>query len=429
MNNLKSALTCSNCTKIFKHPVELPCKHNVCKEHLIEKNVQKQNKIKCVECKQEYQVKDNEFKSVELFKKLLDDQLYLSDEEISLKQKIEDSIRVFYQLYEEFLLGKTSLDLSCHNHFQELRFQIDEHREELKAKIDKVALEMIDKTKQLEAKYLTSLNAISVETNKTLELEIKETEEAFRNPTILIESIREMQCKQEDAVKMIKIKLDELRQANDHLKASNEFKANLSFSQDSFGSLTLNEYPKSDPFKSLILTGLQPMQLIKLCEFSTEDKWSLLYRGSRDGFEPSDFHLRCDGKSPTLTIYKAKESSFIFGAYTTGVWHQSNTFISDSKAFLFSLTNKDDEPCKMNIDPYQSHHAIFGGTEHGPSFGYGDICFLRNPNTKYNSYSKLGTSYNHPRYTEGSNEIKCFLAGSYKFQLSEIEVYQKNDLF
>jgi hypothetical protein len=216
-------------------------------------------------------------------------------------------------------LGKTSIDLNCHNHFQELRFQIDEHREELKAKIDKVALEMIDKTKQLEAKYLMSLNAISVETNKTLEIEINETEEAFRNPTILIESIKDMQCKQEDAVEMIKVKLDELRQANDHLKASNQFKPNLSFSQDLFGSLTLNDYSKSDPFKSLILTGLQPYQLIQLCEFSTKDKWSLLYRGSRDGFEPRDFHSKCDGKSPTLTVYKAQESSFIFGGYTTGV--------------------------------------------------------------------------------------------------------------
>jgi hypothetical protein len=358
MNKLKSSLTCSYCSKIFKNPVELPCKHNVCKDHLTEKDVQKLNKIKCVQCKQEYQVKDNEFKSVEFLKKLFDDQHYLSDEEISLKQKIEESIRVFYQLYEEYLLGKTSLDLNCHNHFQELRFQIDEHREELKVKIDEVALEMIDKTKQLESKYLMSLNAISVETNKTLELEIKETEEAFRNPTILIESIKEMQSKQKDALEMIKVKLDKLRQANDHLKESNQFKANLSFSQDSFGSLTLNEYPISDPFKSLILTGEQPYQLLKLYEFSTKDKWSLLYRGSRDGFEPNEFHSRCDGKSPTLTIYKAKESSYIFGGYTTGVWHQLDEFISDSNAFLFSLTNKDNEPCKMNIDPNQSQYAI-----------------------------------------------------------------------
>ena len=101
-----------------------------------------------------------------------------------------------------------------------MRFKIDEQRENLKAKIDEVALEMIDKTKQLEAKYLMSLNTKSVETNKTLEIEIKETEEAFRNPTLLIESIREMQRKQEDALKMIKLKLDKLQQANDHMKAS-----------------------------------------------------------------------------------------------------------------------------------------------------------------------------------------------------------------
>jgi hypothetical protein len=426
MNKLKITCTCSYCSKIFKNPLELPCKHNVCKDHLTEKDVQKLNKIKCVECKQEYQVKDNEFKSVEFLKKLFDDQLYLSDEETSLKQKIEESIRVFYQLYEEFLLEKTSLDLNCHNHFQELRFQIDEQRESLKAKIDKVALEMIDKTKQLEAKYLTSLNAISIETNKTLEIEIKETEEAFRNPTILIESIREMQRNQENTAEMIKIKLDELKKANDHLKTANEFKANLSFSQDSFGSLTLNEYSKSDPFKSLILRCGQPYQLIKLCEFSTKDKWSLLYRGSRDGFEPNDFHSKCDGKSPTLTIYKAKESSYIFGGYTTGVWHQSNVYISDSKAFLFSLTNKDDEPCKLNIDPNQSVHAIYGGPDYGPSFGHNcDIGIYKNPNTGKGSYSNLGSSYNHPRYTKGSNDLNSFLAGSYEFQLSEIEVYLK----
>jgi len=426
MKKLKLTLTCSYCSKIFKTPVELPCNHSVCKEHLAENDVKKQNIIKCVECKQEFQVHDNEFKSVEVLKKLLDDQLYLSDEETSVKQKIEDSIRMFYQLYEEFLLGKNSLDLNCHNHFQELRFQIDEHRENLKAKIDEVALEMIDKTKQLEAKYLTSLNAISVESNKTLDIEIKETEEAFRNPTLLIESIREMQRKQEDDVEMIKLKINELRSANDYLKESNEFKPNLSFRQDLFGSLFLTEYSMSDPFKSRILTGEQSMQLIQLCEFSAEDNWSLLYRGSRDGFEPSNFHAKCDGKTPTLTIFKAQESSYIFGGFTTGVWHKSNSYITDSNAFLFSLTNKEDKPCKMDINPNRSQYATYGGTQFGPTFGHGsDINIHKNPNTEKSSFSKLGSSYIHPLFIKGTSEIQSFLAGSQEFQLSEIEVYQK----
>jgi hypothetical protein len=59
MNKLKSTLTCSYCSKIFKDPIELPCKHNLCKEHLAEDSVVKQNRIECVECKQEFQVKNN----------------------------------------------------------------------------------------------------------------------------------------------------------------------------------------------------------------------------------------------------------------------------------------------------------------------------------------------------------------------------------
>jgi hypothetical protein len=101
-------------------------------------------------------------------------------------------------------------------------------------------------------------------------------------------------------------------------------------------------------------------------------------------------------------------------------------YIADSNAFLFSLTNKDDEPCKMNIDPNQSKNAIFCGPQYGPSFGYNyDICIRQDPFTGKSAFSRLGNSYIHPRYTQGSNEIQSFLAGSHYFQLSEIEVYQK----
>ncbi len=40
-------------------------------------------------------------------------------------------------------------------------------------------------------------------------------------------------------------------------------------------------------------------------------------------------------------------------------------------------------------------------------------------------YSNLGCSYKHPQYAYETNEAKSFLAGSHKFQLDEIEVYQK----
>jgi hypothetical protein len=39
------------------------------------------------------------------------------------------------------------------------------------------------------------------------------------------------------------------------------------------------------------------------------------------------------------------------------------------------------------------------------------------------SYSRLGNAYNHPQYAYGTKEAKSFLAGSYQFQLDEIEIY------
>jgi hypothetical protein len=41
------------------------------------------------------------------------------------------------------------------------------------------------------------------------------------------------------------------------------------------------------------------------------------------------------------------------------------------------------------------------------------------------SYSNFGYAFKHPHYEEGTNEAKSFLAGSHRFQLAEIEVYQK----
>ena len=99
MNRKKSSLTCSYCWKIFKDPIELPCGHNLCKEHLVEKG---ENKIKCIECKSEFKVRDNDFRLNNSVKKQLDDHVYLSDEEFSIKKQIEDSIRQFFEMYEQF---------------------------------------------------------------------------------------------------------------------------------------------------------------------------------------------------------------------------------------------------------------------------------------------------------------------------------------
>jgi hypothetical protein len=425
MERLKSTLTCSYCSKIFKDPIELPCKHNLCKRHLTEKSTAKSKKMKCGDCKQDFDIKDNDFKTINLVKKLLDELVYLSDEEISLKKQIEDSIRQFFQMHEQFTWNKRNLDLDVHNHFQEIRYQLDEHREELKQRIDNIYMIMIDKTKKLEVTYLKSLKdkfEASLKSNETISLEqsLKEVEETFRNPNLLIDSIREMKRRQEELITQFKLKLNEQMQVKDEFIRMNEFIPNLSFSQDSFGQLHLNEYSRNDLFKSKILSGNQPFDLINLCEFSLNDKWTLLYRGTRDGFGAAHFHSKCDKHNNTLTILKAQGTSYIFGGFTSIDWNILGQNKSDLNAFLFSLINKDNQPTKMR--QINTAYSIYCDPTYGPTFGGGhDIRICDNANVRAACYSNLGHSFEHPQPSQGLS----YLAGSYPFQLSEIEVYKK----
>ncbi|CAG8732491.1 8777_t:CDS:2, partial [Cetraspora pellucida] len=49
--------------------------------------------------------------------------------------------------------------------------------------------------------------------------------------------------------------------------------------------------------------------------------FKLILRGSQDGFTPKKFHDHCDGKGPTLTILREKQSGEILGGYNPLNWH------------------------------------------------------------------------------------------------------------
>ena len=99
----------------------------------------------------------------------------------------------------------------------------------------------------------------------------------------------------------------------------------------------------------------------------------------------------------------------------------------DSNAFLFSLVNKDHKPCKMKPTSHDGHNSIYCHSSYGPRFN-NDIYISNNANHNRESYSNLGCGYKHSEYINESSEAKSFLAGSYKFQLSEIEVYSLHSL-
>ena len=200
----------------------------------------------------------------------------------------------------------------------------------------------------------------------------------------------------------------------------------------------INEYlsiHNNKIFKSM-LDRTNMKKLIQICEFPEYQKWNLIYRATQDWFKFDNFLANCKNKPNTLVIVKS-ENGNVFGGYTEKSW---SSYENDSNAFIFSLINKLNKPIKMKcICPDKSIYCFSDCIR----FGRGDLCIgvrrdfnlfkhldyakgsNKTTNNYSNNYSNLGNSYKHPDYAYGSNEAKSFLAGSYEFQVSEIEVYTK----
>jgi BTB/POZ domain-containing protein KCTD9 len=173
--------------------------------------------------------------------------------------------------------------------------------------------------------------------------------------------------------------------------------------------------------------------LLSLCEFPIDQKWNLIYRASRDGFETAKFHSNCDNITNTLIVIKSSHGN-IFGGYTEQTWNFNDSYSeqtrkntgdykADPNSFIFSLINKLNEPIKIK---WPKNNGISCQTAYGPIFGGGyDFHITEKSNINTSSNSNLGHSYTHPDYRFETNEAKTFLAGSYNFQVSEIEVYTK----
>ena len=171
-------------------------------------------------------------------------------------------------------------------------------------------------------------------------------------------------------------------------------------------------------------------ELVNLCKFPFGQEWDLKYRASRDGFKSTDFHRKCDGIGNTLTVIKARSGN-IFGGFTEQAWHSRGEDVTDPKAFLFSLVNKEEKPLKVMCSN-EGEHAIYCYSEFGPCFGgddeyIKDICIHSDSNINKTNYCDFGYSYQHPDYLKGTFKAQNILAGSYGFETEEIEVFSKTN--
>ena len=175
---------------------------------------------------------------------------------------------------------------------------------------------------------------------------------------------------------------------------------------------------------SIVRNHKMESDLVDLCKLRGK-QLKLIYRATRDGFEASAFHDKCDFQPKTLSIVKTSNGC-IFGGYTAVAWDSTSRFKDDPHSFIFSLVNADNSPQFIPIR-VGDKSSIYCVPEAGPAFGAGcDIYIRDNSNRTQSCKSNLGCSYDFKLFSFRTPEAQSFLAGSYNFQTSEIEVFQLN---
>jgi hypothetical protein len=185
-------------------------------------------------------------------------------------------------------------------------------------------------------------------------------------------------------------------------------------------------YPQQPPVPST--PSLDSQIISDITEIFAEfRKFSLLWRGSRDGFKAQEVHRRCDGHANTLTVFLDTEGN-IFGAFTPLEWESrkwkgkwkgkgSNCLKADDsqKSFLFTLKNPHNIPARrFALKTEWKHRAILCVSGYGPRFwdiGVNDNC---TPNTEH--WAFLNGSYTDDTVVDSNTSF----TGSDSFQIKEI---------
>ena len=142
--------------------------------------------------------------------------------------------------------------------------------------------------------------------------------------------------------------------------------------------------------------------------------FNLLYRASRDGDSPNNYHNKCDGKSNTLCVIQTIKGCK-FGGYTETTISSAGD-VKDPNAFVFSL-NKNKTYENLKKENYAVCHSNgWGPIFRGDAFAVWDKNFF-----SYNEH-RVGTKSNSNYGI--MNEDYEINNGDSNFGIKELEVFQ-----
>ena len=116
MSHLKSEFTCNICQFILKDPVELPCTHSICSEHVRDFTA-KNGRTECLNCAIDFDVPQNGFSpNLEAINYIVEEN-HLTEEAKSIKQATHDLIQQLEQLQADVHMKHKIMQATCFEHF------------------------------------------------------------------------------------------------------------------------------------------------------------------------------------------------------------------------------------------------------------------------------------------------------------------------
>ncbi|EXX51721.1 hypothetical protein GLOIN_2v1766367 [Rhizophagus irregularis DAOM 181602=DAOM 197198] len=137
-------------------------------------------------------------------------------------------------------------------------------------------------------------------------------------------------------------------------------------------------------------------------------QFTLLLRGTRDGFDSAKFHQLCDSKGATITFARIENSKQIIGGYNPIDWYQNSAYGSTNDSFLFNITDIDNLDTAKIGRCNNSSYAVYHHASYGPTFGSG------------HDLNAQGKTW----YTNNGNAYTNISMPNNSFTVDEYEVFQ-----
>ena len=323
-------------------------------------------------------------------KDCLKNYLYKSDFDIEGLKQINKLFRIFDSIDEAY------------NDISEIKI--------IKEELNEITLNLI----------LTSLSskteAICIKVKKNYLNNEKTNEIIFKELNEIKNQLKEEKLKNENLKKTI----DELIKENNILKT--QVKEILDWKNSQLKKTDNNiENNKKKEIDSKIIKTKQEIELLsnrltskgflKNCKVS----FNLLYRASRDGDSPKDYHSKCDGKTNTLCVIQTPKGCK-FGGYTEVTIDSSGNDYKDSNAFVFSLNNN-----KIYENLKKEEPAVCHSQNWGPIFRSDAFAVW---NSNFFSYNKHALGIKSNSHFGIMNEDYEINNGENYFGIRELEVFQ-----